>query len=126
MTPTAHTEHLPSGYRFDDLRTRDIVADMSYRSTDPAPGDRVPAFDLPTLDGTRFASDDLGDRPVLLVFGSQTCPVTRSALPRLNELHAHYRDRVRFVLVQTREAHPGELLAQPRTSEQDRPRCLDA
>ncbi|WP_051274623.1 TlpA disulfide reductase family protein [Cellulomonas sp. URHD0024] len=115
---TAQTEHGSSEYRFDDLRTRDIVADMYYRSTDPAPGDRIPAFDLPTLAGTRFASEDLGDRPVLLVFGSQTCPVTRSALPPLNELHTHYGDRVRFVLVQTREAHPGELLPQPRTDEE--------
>jgi thiol-disulfide isomerase/thioredoxin len=109
------TEQTASTYRFDDLRTRDIVADVHYRSSDPAPGDPIPHFDLPTLDGGRFAHDDLGGGPVLVVFGSQTCPVTRSALPPLNELYAEYGDRVRFVLVQTREAHPGELLPQPRT-----------
>ncbi|ASR55764.1 TlpA disulfide reductase family protein [Cellulomonas sp. PSBB021] len=105
-------------YLFDDLRTRDVLADMRYLPTDPAPGDRIPAFDLPTLDGTRFRSDALGHRPVLLVFGSQTCPVTRSSVPQLRDLHDEYADRVRFVLVQTREAHPGELLPQPRTDEQ--------
>nr|WP_246247234.1 TlpA disulfide reductase family protein [Cellulomonas septica] len=88
---------------------------MRYLPTDPAPGDVIPRFDLPTLDGHRFDSHDLGDKPVLLVFGSQTCPVTRSALPPLNDLHERYGDRVRFVLVQTREAHPGELLPQPRS-----------
>ncbi|UJP40293.1 TlpA family protein disulfide reductase [Cellulomonas palmilytica] len=105
-------------YLFDDLRTRDVLADMRYLPTDPAPGDLIPAFDLPTLDGDRFRSDTLGHRPVLLVFGSQTCPVTRSAVPPLRDLHDEYGDRVRFVLVQTREAHPGELLPQPRTDEQ--------
>ncbi|GIG39159.1 TlpA family protein disulfide reductase [Cellulomonas phragmiteti] len=118
MTPLLRTRPAPAGYRFDDLRTRDVVADMRYRASDPAPGDPVPAFDLPTLDGGRFTSTALGDRPVLLVVGSQTCPVTRSALPPLNDLHARYGDRVRFVLVQTREAHPGELLRQPRTLEE--------
>lgn len=118
MPSTARTEQLAATYRFDDLRTRDVVQDMRYRSTDPAPGDRMPPFDLPTLDGSRFASDDLGDRPVLVVFGSQTCPVTRSALPPLNLLHRAYGERVRFVLVQTREAHPGELIAQPRSDEE--------
>lgn len=118
MTPTARTALVPSEYRFDDLRTRDVVADMRYRPTDPGPGDLIPSFDLPTLDGARFTSHDLGDRPVLLVFGSQTCPVTRSALPALDQLHTSYRDRVRFVLVQTREAHPGERLRQPRTDEE--------
>lgn len=103
-------------YRFDDLRTRDVLADMRYRTTDPGPGDRVPTVDLPTLDGGRLRTDDLGDRPVLLVVGSQTCPVTRSALPPLADLHARYGDRVRFVLVQTREAHPGQHIGQPRTA----------
>jgi thiol-disulfide isomerase/thioredoxin len=118
MGSTAQARRLASEYRFDDLRTRDILADMRYRSTDPGPGDRIPPFDLPTLDGPRFASDALGDRPVLLVFGSQTCPVTRSALPPLDALHETYGDQVRFVLVQTREAHPGELTVQPATDDE--------
>lgn len=115
MGPTTRTAQQASEYRFDDLRTRDVLADLRYRSTDPGPGDRIPPFDLPTLDGARLASDALGDKPVLLVFGSQTCPVTRSALPPLNTLHERYGDQVRFVLVQTREAHPGEFIAQPAT-----------
>ncbi|MFC8923109.1 TlpA family protein disulfide reductase [Cellulosimicrobium sp. NPDC057127] len=116
MGPTTRTARQASEYRFDDLRTREVLADLRYRSTDPGPGDRIPPFDLPTLDGGRLASDALGDKPVLLVFGSQTCPVTRSALPPLNALHERYGDRVRFVLVQTREAHPGELITQPATA----------
>lgn len=44
-----------------------------------------------------------------MVFGSLTCPVTESAGGGLRELHARYGDRVRFVLVNVREAHPGAL-----------------
>jgi hypothetical protein len=72
----------------------------------PAPGDRIPVFDLPVLDGGRFSSSDLGGRPVLLAVGSRTCPVTESSGPVLCRLHAEFGDKVRFVLVNTREAHP--------------------
>lgn len=50
-----------------------------------------------------------------MVFGSLTCPVTESAGGGLRELHARYGDRVRFVLVNVREAHPGALTPQPQT-----------
>jgi thiol-disulfide isomerase/thioredoxin len=69
----------------------------------------------PTIDGGRLRSDDLGERPVLLIFGSSTCPVTDNAAPGLNELHRRFGDRVRFVMVNVREAHPGKAFPQPKT-----------
>ena len=52
-----------------------IMKDMYFSNDDPGPGDRVPDFDLPTLDGSRFRSADLGETgPALLIFGSYTCP----------------------------------------------------
>lgn len=109
------TSQLGADYRFETFRTTLLLDDMRYRATDPGPGDPVPPFDLPTLDGARFASDDLGQLPVLLVVGSRTCPVTESAGPRLIELHREFGGRVRFVFVNTREAHPGEVIGQPQT-----------
>ncbi|WP_265521365.1 TlpA family protein disulfide reductase [Oerskovia flava] len=105
-------------YRFERFRTGLLIDDMRFPAHAPGPGDVVPSFDLPTLDGGRFRSDDLGDSPVLLVFGSRTCPVTESAVPVLRALHADLGGDVRFVLVSTREAHPGQDLPQPRTSAQ--------
>jgi len=102
-------------YRFDTFRTGLLIDDMRFRRTDSGPGDRVPDFDLPTLDGGRFRSDALGTRPALLIFGSRTCPVTESAGPRLERLHRELGDDVRFVFVNTREAHPGEQIPQPKT-----------
>jgi len=93
-----------------------VVQDMQYRHDDLGPGDRVPAFHLVTVDGGGFQSAALGPLPVLMVFGSRTCPITESAAPQLKALHDRYRNRIRFVMVNTREAHPGELITQPRTS----------
>lgn len=101
-------------YAYDTFTTGLILGDLAFRSTDPGPGDRLPAFDIELLGGGRLTQNTLGGRPILIVFGSMTCPVTESSGPVLNDLHRRYGDRVRFVLVNTREAHPGEHLSQPK------------
>ena len=101
-------------YRFEHLRTGLIVQDMYFTKSDPKAGDKVVEFDLPTVSGARFSSADLADTgPTLLVFGSYTCPVTASAISGLNDLHSRYGDRVRFVMINVREAHPGSNMPQP-------------
>lgn len=100
-------------YRFDHLTLPLVMKDMSFARTDPAPGNLVPSFDLRMIDGGRLRSSDLGARPVLLIFGSSTCPVTDNAAPGLNELHRRFGEHVRFVLVNVREAHPGAAFPQP-------------
>ncbi|WJK34324.1 redoxin domain-containing protein [Solwaraspora sp. WMMA2065] len=117
-TRTRRTGTPGSTYRFERFTTALLVDDMFFRADAPGAGDRVPTFDLPTLDGGRFRSADLGPLPVLMIFGSRTCPVTESAGPILRTLHAEFAGRVRFVLVNTREAHPGEVFTQPRTTQQ--------
>jgi hypothetical protein len=103
-------------YRFEHLTLPMVLRDLRFRRDDPGPGDRVPEFDLPVVGGGRFRSGELGDRgPALLIFGSSTCPVTDNAAPGLKRLHLRFGDRVRFVLVNVREAHPGKNFPQPRT-----------
>ena len=111
-------ESTARAYRFERFSTALLIDDMTFGRQAPGPGDPVPAFDLPTLDGGRFRSHDLGARPVLLVIGSRTCPITESSGPVLRRLHAEFGDRIRFVLVNTREAHPGDVFGQPRTFEE--------
>jgi thiol-disulfide isomerase/thioredoxin len=117
--PNGSAQRLSDGhrYRFDHLTLPLVMRDMRFERTDPAPGDHVPPFDLPTIDGGHLRSDDLGERPVLLIFGSSTCPVTDNAAPGLNDLHRRFGDRVRFVMVNVREAHPGKAFPQPKTME---------
>ena len=107
------------GYRFERLALGTVMKDMHFSKNDPVPGDRVPDFDLATLGGGRFRSTDLRETgPALLIFGSYTCPVTDNAAPGLKELHGRFGDRVRFVMVNVREAHPGETVRQPQTFDQ--------
>lgn len=106
-------------YRIEHPRLRDMLADLRIPSHDPGPGDQLPTFGLPTTTGGRFSSEQLdgSGRPVMLVFGSLTCPITESAGPDLARLHRLFGDRVRFVVVNVREAHPGERARQ--TSDPD-------
>ncbi len=117
MTQTERTEASQDAgrrYRFKHLALRLVLRDLYYSRDDPGPGDHEPDVDLPTLGGGRFRSTDLGETgPALLIFGSYTCPVTDSAAPGLNELHTRFGDRVRFVMVDVREAHPGKATPQP-------------
>ena len=71
-------------------------------------GPRGAHFELETTDGRRLHLRDLRGRPVLLHFVSYTCPVTRGAASSMRELHRRYGDRVQFVDVVVRQAHPGE------------------
>lgn len=115
-------------YRYDHPRLfPDILNDMIVTSRDLGPGDRVPGFELTTTDGARLASADLIGKgeTLFLIFGSRTCPVTESAAPGLKRLHAIYGDRIRFVMVNVREAHPGQAIAQPQTFETKRGHALD-
>lgn len=106
----AEVENEGSRYRLQHPRLRDMLTDLRIPSRDPGPGDRLPSFDLPTTTGGRFTGEqfDGSGRPVVLIFGSLTCPITESAGPGLARLHRLYGDRVRFVMVNVREAHPGE------------------
>jgi len=103
-------------YRFERLALPTVLRDLYFTKGDPGPGDPVPGFDLPTLSGGRFRSRDLATSgPALLIFGSSTCPVTDNAAPGLHALYRRFGHRVRFVMVNVREAHPGLAIPQPAT-----------
>lgn len=85
------------------LEARDAVAHgfggMQPAKADPgiAPGSAAPA--VGTLDLSRLA------KPVVLVFGSYTCPKLRASAAEVRRLAGEYGDRVDFRLVYIREAH---------------------
>ncbi len=103
-------------YRYDRFTIRLLLRDMRFRKGAAVPGDPVPAFNLVTTDGEELTNQDVfGNKPVLLIFGSITCPMTASAMPFLARLHAEFGDRVDFIMLNVREAHPGEHFRQPLT-----------
>lgn len=92
-------------------REKKLAASLDPTSTSarssPQTGDPAPDFRA-----TRMGSQDQvslaqlrKDGPVLLVFGSYTCPNFRGAAATLNRLYPEYKDRLPFYLIYIREAH---------------------
>ena len=47
-----------------------------------------------------------------------TCPMTASAAPSVQALYDEFGDRIRFIMLYVREAHPGENFTQSETMEE--------
>jgi len=95
-------------------------------------GDIAPDSRLVSMNGhiTSHLRDRIGKRPLVLVFGSFTCPPFRRNSGDIQKLYEDYRDRAEFLQVYIREAHPQNewqmaanrrdnvVYAQPRTLDQ--------
>jgi hypothetical protein len=101
-------------YAYDSFR-REVLRDDVAFPGGPQPGEPFPEFALPTADGRRARKADYAGRPVFITLASITCPLTRSASSIVHRLYEEYRDRVAFLTLYVREAHPGERYPQPRT-----------
>lgn len=51
------------------------------------------------------------NKPVVLIFGSITCPPFRRALDGIDDVCHDFRDRAEFLFVYIREAHPDSVLS---------------
>jgi peroxiredoxin len=87
----------------------------------PAIGQPAPDFELADLDGNRVRLSDLRGQPVVLEFGSYTCPIFSDRIPAMQQL-AREHPEATFIVIYVREAHPGEIqgahrsLAEKRTA----------
>jgi thiol-disulfide isomerase/thioredoxin len=74
----------------------------------PEVGQMAPDFELRSSAGQERVrlSEHRGKRPVVLIFGNMSCGPFRSRVEALEELHRRYADRVDFLAVYVREAHP--------------------
>jgi hypothetical protein len=105
-------------YLYDHVTRKVLMEDMSFSAQAPGPGDRLPQFDLPSVDGGRISNADIpGRKPLLLITGSYSCPMTASSDPALKEFHHEFGRDIDFVMLHVREAHPGEHREQPRDLE---------
>jgi len=121
MTSVDRTNSPPEtgdAYRYDRFTTKLLFRDLRFSSKALEPGASLRAYELPTLDGGSIQIGGRRERPLLVVTGSITCPMTASAMPVIDELHSEFGDRVDFVLLNTREAHPGAHFPQPATDEE--------
>jgi peroxiredoxin len=75
-------------------------------------GDAAPEFSLPRVgaDGEIALADYRGKKPVVLIFGTMSCPPYRRGVVDFRDLYESYKDRVEFLQVYIREAHPDSIL----------------
>jgi thiol-disulfide isomerase/thioredoxin len=80
-------------------------------------GDLAPDFTLSTAsdqDKQVTLSSFRGKKPVVLVFGSISCPPFRRQLEDIDALYRKYQDKAEFLMVYIREAHPdSKILVAP-------------
>jgi len=95
----------------DSTREDEAAESLERRAAASDPGPQLnamaPDFDLPELaSGKRVRLRDYrGKSPVVLVFGSYSCPNFRASADALKAMHKAYGAKVPFLLVYIREAH---------------------
>lgn len=111
-----------TGYNYDRFHPAILREDVQRlrRTAGPMPGDRAPDFDLTALTGERRKLSELQGKPVVLIIGSGTCPLTSGSLPGLKRLYQEFRDEAVWLMLYVREAHPGERSGGHHTIEQKR------
>jgi thiol-disulfide isomerase/thioredoxin len=100
----------------------------------PDVGDKAIDFELSSQDQKHRArlQDQLGEKPVVLIFGNFTCGPFRRIYPEFDAIAQRYRDQANFMAIYVREAHPedgwimesnsrlGVRLPQPKSMEERR------
>jgi len=81
-------------YLYDHVTQKVLMEDMSFGARAPRPGERLPQFDLPSVDGGRVRSTDfVGRKPLLLITASYSCPMTASSNPILKDFFDEFGRR---------------------------------
>jgi len=104
----------PSDFLPGDAPTPDMLVRGLFRgeigslNAGPNLDEPAPDFRLTTHDGsgTIRLGEQLGTKPVVLVFGNFTCGPFRSMYPMVDELFQRYQEQATFLAIYVREAHP--------------------
>ena len=118
MDTTSGEETSGDSYRFKTVTMGLLMNDMRFNKGTPVAGDSLPKFDLTSTNGERITWQDFGGKPVLLTVGSTSCPLTAASIPALQRLRQEFGSEIEFLMVNVREAHPAENMAQPETFEE--------
>ena len=106
-------------YRYKTVNLGLFMQDGGFSKNSAKPGESIPPFEIITTSGDHLTNGDVfNDKPVLFIFGSLTCPMTTSSTPDMKKRYEEFGDQIDFIMLQVREAHPGELISQPDTIEE--------
>ncbi len=103
-----------------------IEAALRFGTNEVRVGNPAPDFELPDLQGRRVRlSQFRGKSHVVLMFGNLTCSATITQLrvgkPSVRSLYTRFRRKgFEFLLIYSRETHPGEFVPEATSIEQRR------
>lgn len=106
-------------YNYEHFTREELFHDIrEYPTQAPQAGDEAPPFELRDVSGREWRLSELRDRPVVLITGSASCPLTRGSMPSLREVYRDFRDSAHWFTLYVREANPGEKLPRHESFEQ--------
>jgi hypothetical protein len=86
------------------------VREPGFMERRPQVGDAAPDFTLGDIDGGAYRlRDHLGRRPVVIEFGSASCPYCTGMLDGMSDLTHDFGGQADFVFVYCQEAHPDDM-----------------
>jgi len=108
-------------------------ADLAFSKSIPlSVGDTAPDFRLTPYDTTLAGPEanllsKIEAKPVVLIFGSATCGLTKRNAPEIRRIYEAYRDRADFAFVYMKDAHPSGKSVQIGEEQVrlDQPRTMD-
>ena len=109
-------------YNYEHFHPRYFAEDakLAVKPKGAVPGDIAPDFELRDSEGRAWRLSELRGRPVVLITGSGTCPMTHGSVYALREVHAEFGDTTNWFYLYVREAHPGERMPPHESLEQKR------
>jgi len=106
-------------YLYKHFTTALLFRDLRFDKQAAGPGDSFPSFEIFTTSGDSLNNRNVfADKPVLVIFGSMTCPMTASAAPSVQALYDEFGEQIDFIMLYVREAHPGEHFTQTESVEE--------
>ena len=95
---------------------------VEFAGLKPAVGEPAPDFVLKDLDGKDYRLfDRRGRTPLVIEFGSATCPYCVAAAEGMDALARKYEGQAEFLFVYCREAHPNQPGMQPLMGKEELP-----
>lgn len=105
-----------ASYRYDHVTAQMFKEHAHFPDYALKAGDRMPRLPIFGINGSPLNADELpSHKPLLMVMGSLTCPMTTASMLDVRELHKAFGGEVDFVFLYIREAHPAEKITQPST-----------
>lgn len=108
MAPKVESENYNYEHFHPSLFAEDAELAVSPRGV--VAGDLAPDFELRDTEDRLWRLSELRGKPVVLITGSATCPLTHGSVFALREVHREFGERAHWFYLYVREAHPGERL----------------